>query len=70
MKNRPVLLHVVTKKGKGYRPAEENPSIFHGVGPFDPRSGEVPESEEETYTDVFGNWMIEKGKAHEELVSV
>lgn len=70
MKNRPVLIHVVTKKGKGYRPAEENPSIFHGVGPFDPRSGEVPESEEETYTDVFGNWMIEKGKAHEELVSV
>ena len=70
MKNRPVLIHVVTKKGKGYRPAEENPSIFHGVGPFDPRSGEVPESEEETYTDVFGNWMIEKGKAQEELVSV
>lgn len=70
MKNRPVLIHVVTKKGKGYRPAEENPSIFHGVGPFDPRSGEVPESEEETYTDVFGNWMIEKGKLHEELVSV
>lgn len=70
MKNRPVLIHVVTKKGKGYRPAEENPSIFHGVGPFDPRSGEVPESEEETYTDVFGNWMMEKGKAQEELVSV
>ena len=70
MKNRPVLIHVVTKKGKGYRPAEENPSIFHGVGPFDPKSGEVPESEEETYTDVFGNWMMEKGRAHEELVSV
>ena len=70
MKNRPVLIHVVTKKGKGYRPAEENPSIFHGVGPFDPKSGEVPESEEETYTDVFGNWMMEKGKVHEELVSV
>lgn len=70
MKNRPVLIHVVTKKGKGYRPAEENPSIFHGVGPFDPRSGEVQETVEETYTDVFGNWMIETGKAHEELVSV
>ena len=70
MKNRPVLIHVVTKKGKGYRPAEENPSIFHGVGPFDPRSGEVQETVEEMYTDVFGNWMIETGKAHEELVSV
>ena len=70
MKNRPVLIHVVTKKGKGYRPAEENPSIFHGVGPFDPRSGEVQETVEETYTDVFGNWMIETGKTHEELVSV
>ena len=70
MKNRPVLIHVVTKKGKGYRPAEENPSIFHGVGPFDPRSGEVQETVTETYTDVFGNWMLENGKAHEELVSV
>ena len=70
MKNRPVLIHVVTKKGKGYRPAEENPSIFHGVGPFDPRIGEAQETVEETYTDVFGNWMIETGKAHEELVSV
>ena len=70
MKNRPVLIHVVTKKGKGYRPAEENPSIFHGVGPFDPRSGEVQETVAETYTDVFGNWMLENGEAHEELVSV
>ncbi|MGN1206431.1 MAG: 1-deoxy-D-xylulose-5-phosphate synthase [Eubacterium sp.] len=70
MKNRPVLIHVVTKKGKGYRPAEEKPSIFHGVGPFDPKNGEVQESAEETYTDVFGKWMVEKGKRHEKLVSV
>lgn len=70
MKNRPVLIHVVTKKGKGYRPAEENPSIFHGVGPFDPRTGEVRDSEAETYTDVFGKWMTDTGKTHEELVSV
>lgn len=70
MKNRPVLIHVVTKKGKGYRPAEENPSVFHGVGPFNPKSGEVLEQSEETYTDVFGQWMIEKGRLQEELVSV
>ncbi len=68
--NRPVLIHVVTKKGKGYPPAEKNPSAFHGVGTFDPRSGEIQEVEETSYTDVFGEWMVEKGKVCPELVSV
>lgn len=70
IKNRTVLIHVVTKKGKGYLPAEKNPSAFHGVGTFNPRTGEITESEGTTYTDVFGNWMVEKGGKCEELVSV
>lgn len=70
IKNRPVLVHVVTKKGKGYLPAENNPSAFHGVGTFNPKTGEIDESEETTYTDVFGKWMVEKGKKCKELVSV
>ncbi len=70
IKNRPVLIHVVTKKGKGYPPAEKNPSAFHGVGTFEPRNGEIPEVQETTYTDVFGDWMLEKGNQCQELVSV
>lgn len=70
IKNRPVLVHVVTKKGKGYLPAEQNPSAFHGVGPFDAKTGEIPVSEELTYTDVFGQWLVEKGKEKEDIVSV
>lgn len=51
-----VLVHVVTKKGKGYAPAEENPEKFHGVGPFDPRTGKAKKSKAEAdYTDVFAD---------------
>ena len=51
-----VLVHVLTKKGKGYRPAEENPSLFHGVGPYDLESGVVRSSKgaPSSYTAVFG----------------
>ncbi len=70
IKNRPVLVHVVTKKGKGYRPAEENPSAFHGVGTFEPKSGEIYPVNERTYTDVFGDWMLQRGAEYENLVSV
>ncbi len=51
----PVLLHVLTQKGKGYMPAEEAPDKFHGIGPFDVGSGEVTAKKEtDSYTDVFG----------------
>lgn len=51
---RPVLLHVVTQKGKGYAPAEEHPKLFHGVGKFEPDTGEVFSNKKETFSDVFG----------------
>ena len=70
IKNRPVLIHVVTKKGRGYLPAETNPSMFHGVGAFDPKTGELAELPKRTYTDVFGEWLLEKGRECAELVSV
>lgn len=70
IKNRPVLIHVVTKKGKGFLPAETNPSFFHGVAPFNPKTGELVENEVTTYTDVFGQWLLEKGRNCPELVSV
>ena len=52
----PVLLHVVTKKGKGYGPAEENPDLYHGVGPFDPAIG-ITAQGCVTFSSVFGETL-------------
>lgn len=50
----PVLLHVLTQKGKGYAPAEKDPSRFHGTGPFDISTGEpLQKASKDTYTDIF-----------------
>jgi len=55
--NEPVLVHVLTEKGKGYKPAEERPTEFHGIGPFDIKTG-LPKCEpKETYANVFGSVM-------------
>ncbi len=51
---RPVLLHVITRKGKGYTPAEEHPKLFHGVGKFDPITGEVISKGTQTFSESFG----------------
>ncbi len=73
MKDETVLVHVVTKKGRGYRPAEEKPDLFHGIGAFDRETGkpyEDPEESPATYTDIFSEWMVDRGSDHEEMVSV
>ncbi len=56
--NRPVLLHVITQKGHGYLPAESDPSKFHGVGKFDPVSGEPNISGQRVFSDAFGDKMM------------
>ena len=53
----PVLLHVLTQKGKGYAPAEENPDVFHGVGQFDPETGEISDCGA-TFCDTFGAELV------------
>ena len=59
----PVLLHVLTRKGKGYEPAEQEPARFHGTGPFDIRTGKpVSEKKKDTYTDVFSKVICDIGK--------
>ncbi len=65
----PILIHVITKKGKGYRPAENDPEVFHGIGSFDLRTGQCPPSEE-SYTDVFSGRLVELAKKHPEIVAV
>ena len=67
----PVLVHVVTTKGKGYAPAEANPSIYHGVGPFDPETGEVKKSAgAPSYTGVFGQTLVEMAAEDERIVAI
>lgn len=67
----PVLVHVVTSKGKGYRPAEVNPDTFHGVGPFDPETGEVKKNGgAPTYTQVFGDTLVELAAKQDNIVAV
>lgn len=56
--HRPVLVHIRTQKGHGYAPAEREPWKFHGVGPFDPDTGKVPESGE-SFSSVFGSALTE-----------
>jgi 1-deoxy-D-xylulose-5-phosphate synthase len=56
----PILVHVITTKGKGYPPAEKDPVSFHGIGPFNPETGDAYPSKELhlTYTQVFGQTMV------------
>ena len=66
-----VLVHVLTKKGKGYEPAEKNPAHFHGVSPFDIKTGKpLAEKKYPTYTDVFSKNLCQLGETHPELVAV
>ena len=68
----PVLLHVTTRKGKGYKPAEANPVHFHGVGCFDEGTGTCIDrpSPVPTYTSVFGSTLVELAEADEHIVAV
>ena len=66
----PVLVHVVTQKGRGYPPARRHPEIFHGIAKFDPVTG-VPIGEKTTtYTDVFGKTVCRLAEEHSEIVAI
>jgi len=56
--NEPVIIHVLTKKGKGYKYAEEHPELYHGVGPFDPVSGKLAEPSP-SFSEAFGRYLCE-----------
>jgi 1-deoxy-D-xylulose-5-phosphate synthase len=68
----PRLLHVVTRKGKGYKPAEDNPCLYHGVGSFDPETGNKLDtaSGKPTYTKIFSDWVCDMADADERLVAI
>ncbi|BBL59514.1 1-deoxy-D-xylulose-5-phosphate synthase [Methylomonas koyamae] len=69
----PVFLHVVTKKGKGYAPAEKDPLAYHGVPAFDPTKDFLPKaapSPHPTYTEVFGRWLCDMAAQDERLLGI
>lgn len=66
-----VLVHVVTQKGRGYKPAERNPSKFHGIAPFDIKTGEViAKSQAKTYSDVFSDAICSLAKKDKKIAAI
>ncbi len=67
----PQFLHVVTRKGKGYEPAEADPILYHGVTPFDPAVGILPKAAPKlTYTQVFGDWLCDMAAQDPRLYAI
>ena len=68
----PRFLHVVTRKGKGYEPAEKDPVAYHGVGTFDPSKDHLPKAKPSTptYTEVFGQWLCDMAEQDPRLLGV
>jgi len=69
----PRFLHIVTKKGKGYAPAEKDPLAYHGVPAFDPTKDSLPKSAPSinpTYTEVFGSWLCDMAEQDERLLGI
>jgi 1-deoxy-D-xylulose-5-phosphate synthase len=68
----PQLMHVITKKGKGYAPAEADPIKWHGPGPFDPAKGEIfkEKTSSPTYTQVFGQWLCDIAARDPRIIAI
>lgn len=67
----PVIVHVITKKGKGYEPAERHPDRFHGIGPFDPRTGKaIKPKTAPDYTDVFSDALCRYAAKHPKVAAI
>jgi 1-deoxy-D-xylulose-5-phosphate synthase len=65
------LLHVVTRKGKGYPPAEADPILYHGPGKFDPEIGIVPKAPgKPTYSQIFGDWLCDMARLDRRLIGI
>ena len=67
---KPVLIHVITKKGKGYSPAENNPDKFHGVGKFDIKTGEPLSNSSDCFSNCFGDELYRLAEKNEKIVAI
>jgi 1-deoxy-D-xylulose-5-phosphate synthase len=68
--NRPALLHVLTQKGRGFQPALDKQKKFHGLGPFDPETGETKPVGQLTYAEVFANTLVQLANKDERIVAI
>lgn len=66
----PVLVHVITKKGKGYKPAEENPDRFHATGSFEIETGKPNKEKKKDYSAVFGEKLVKLASSNEKIVAI
>ena len=66
----PVLIHATTKKGLGYKPAEDDPEKFHGIGAFDIKTGQTTKKKKPYWTDVFGKKIAELAEKNENIVAI
>ena len=66
----PTIIHVVTKKGKGYLPAENEPNKFHGIGAFNVETGELVKEKQIDYSEIFGNKLIDLAKRDKKIVAI
>jgi 1-deoxy-D-xylulose-5-phosphate synthase len=68
--DRPVLLHILTQKGKGFEPALQKQKKFHGLGPYDPETGETKALSQRTYSEVFADTMIKLADYNDKVVAI
>jgi 1-deoxy-D-xylulose-5-phosphate synthase len=68
--DRPVLLHVLTQKGKGFEPALQKQKKFHGLGPYDPETGETAPSGRRTYSEVFADTLVKLANTNSRVVAI
>lgn len=69
-KEQPVLVHIITKKGKGYKPAEDNPDVFHATSSFDKETGKATKTKGKDYSAVFGETLVNLAKQNEKIVAI
>lgn len=68
--HRPVVVHVITKKGKGYSPAENKPELFHGIGPFQISDGTVETFDTTSFTEAFSQIICQKAQENKDIVAI
>jgi 1-deoxy-D-xylulose-5-phosphate synthase len=68
--NRPVILHVLTQKGRGYQPALDGQKKFHGLGPYDPETGQTKPAGVPTYAESFANTLVDLARENDRIIAI
>jgi 1-deoxy-D-xylulose-5-phosphate synthase len=68
--NKPVLLHAITQKGRGFQPALEKQKKFHGLGPYDPETGETKPTGQKTYSEIFAETLAKLADGNDKIVAI